>query len=95
MNQPIDSTALPAHVLGHIGFAVVPWRRGQGHATRALAAMLPVAHALGMDHVTLTTNPDNIASQRVIEANGGRLIESFAKDPAYGGGTALRYRIDL
>jgi predicted acetyltransferase len=89
------STALPPHVLGHIGFAVVPWRRGQCHATRALALMLPLARALGMDHVTLTTNPDNVASQKAIAANGGALVVMFAKDPAYGGGTALRYRIDL
>lgn len=89
------TSALPAHVLGHIGFAVVPWRRGQGHATRALALMLSVAHATGLGHVELTTSPDNISSQRVIEANGGKLMESFKKNPAYGGGTALRYRISL
>ena len=38
--QP-GTDALPSHVLGHIGFAVVPWKRGHGYAARALALMLP------------------------------------------------------
>jgi predicted acetyltransferase len=41
------------------------------------------------------TTPDNIASQRVILANGGVLIEQFQRLSANGGGTALRYRIAL
>ena len=34
--QP-GTTALPAHCLGHIGYSVVPWKRGRGYATKALA----------------------------------------------------------
>jgi predicted acetyltransferase len=37
--QP-GTPALPPHVLGHIGYAVVQWKRGRGCATRALAPML-------------------------------------------------------
>ena len=86
---------MPPHVLGHIGFAVVPWKRRRGHAARALALLLPVARARGLAFVELTTEPDNLASQRTIERNGGRLVERFEKAPAYGGGASLRYRIDL
>jgi predicted acetyltransferase len=32
--------------------------------------------------VELTTDADNVASRRVIEANGGRLIERFDKPAA-------------
>lgn len=92
--QP-GTSSLPPHVLGHIGFAVVPWKRRQGLATRALAAILDEARERGLPWVELTTNPDNEASQRVIVANGGALIEQFSKLPAYGGGEALRYRIML
>lgn len=86
---------LPPYVLGHIGFAVVPWRQRQGLATRALALMLEEARRRGLPSVEITTTPDNLASQRVIEANGGTLVERFEKDAAYGGGEALRYRIML
>jgi predicted acetyltransferase len=92
--QP-GSAALPAHVLGHIGFAIVPWRRNAGHATRALGLLLADAKALGLPYVELTADPENFASRRVIEHCGGRLIERFQKIPAYGGAKALRFRIDL
>lgn len=86
---------LPAHVLGHIGYSVVPWKRRQGHATRGLALLLDEARRIGLPWVELTTDPDNTASQRVIEANRGRLVERFEKGAAYGGAPGLRYRIDL
>ncbi|HEV8688733.1 MAG TPA: GNAT family N-acetyltransferase [Ideonella sp.] len=92
--QP-GTTALPPHCLGHIGYAVVPWRQGRGHATRALALLLPEARAVGLPFVEITTDPENIASQRVIEANGGVLFERFTKPPQFGNKPGLRYRIAL
>jgi predicted acetyltransferase len=92
--QP-GSTALPPHVLGHIGYAVVPWRRGRGYATRALALLLPEVRKEGLDYVELTTDPDNLPSQKVILANGGTLVERFAKTEAHGGSDTLRWRIVL
>ena len=55
----------------------MPWKRGRGYATRALALMLPEARKEGLDHVELTTDPDNLPSQKVITANGGALVERF------------------
>jgi predicted acetyltransferase len=92
--QP-GTSELPAHVLGHIGYAVVPWKRRQGHATEALRQLLEAAGGEGLAWVEITTDPDNVASQRVIEANGGALVETFARSAAYGGTPALRYRIVL
>ena len=89
------SPALPPHCLGHIGYAVVPWKRRRGHATRALALMLPEARAEGLAYVELTTDAANGVSQRVIVANGGRLIERFVKPAQFGGEPGLRFRIDL
>ena len=60
-------------VAGHIGYAVRPSARQRGHATRALALMLPVAAARGLDPVLVTCDEDNVASRKVIEANGGVL----------------------
>ena len=85
---------LPAHVLGHIGYAIVPWKSGRGYATEALRLMLDGARALGLPYVELTADPDNMPSQKVILNNGGRLVEQFAKHAAYGG-ESLRFRIEL
>jgi len=89
------SPSLPPHCLGHIGYAVVPWKEGRGHATLALHALLPEAKAEGLAWVEITTDPANIASQRVITKNGGVLIERFVKPPQYGSVEGLRYRIAL
>ena len=86
---------LPPHVLGHIGYTVVPWKRQRGHATRALAQLLPLAREQGLGFVELTTDPDNLPSQKVILANGGVLVEAFTKGPEYGGTPGLRFRIVL
>jgi predicted acetyltransferase len=58
---------------GHIGYEVRPSARRHGHATAMLAAALPAARALGVDPALLTCDEDNIASRKVIEANGGVL----------------------
>src|SRR3712207_2478869 len=92
--QPGTPT-LPPHVLGHIGFSVVPWKRRQGLASKALAMMLEEPRQRGLPYVEVTTTPDNLASQGVIQANGGVLVERFNKLPAYGGGETLRFRIPL
>lgn len=92
--QP-GTTALPPHCLGHIGYTVVPWKQRRGIATRALALMLGEARSIGLPFVEITTDPDNIASQRVITANGGELVEHFTKPAQFGHKPGLRYRIDL
>jgi predicted acetyltransferase len=85
--------ALPPHCLGHIGYAVVPWKRRRGYATHALALMLTEARREGLAYVELTTDPDNEASQKVILANGGVFVERFTA-AAYGK-DELRWRIPL
>lgn len=89
------TAALPPHCLGHIGYAVVPWKQGKGYATAALRCMLVEAKGVGLPLVEITTDPDNLASRRVIEAAGGVLYEKFVKPPQFGGKLGLRYRIDL
>ena len=92
--QP-GTTALPPHCLGHIGYSVVPWKRGRGYATRALELLLPEVDKEGLEFVELTTDVDNIPSRKVIEANGGILIDRFHKPDVYGGAESLRFRIFL
>ena len=92
--QP-GTAELPPHVLGHIGYAVVPWKRRRGYATEALRLMLDEARAVGLPHVEITAKPENPASHKVILANGGKLVGRFFEDAAYGGVESLRFRIEL
>lgn len=92
--QP-GTNELPPTCLGHVGYSVVPWKRRRGYATEALRQMLPLCRAEGLDYVELTTDADNIASRRVIVANGGHFVERFRKLAAHGGAETERYRIPL
>lgn len=86
---------LPPTVPGHVGYAVVPWKRRLGYATQALAQLLPMARQEGLPYVEVTADPANVVSQRVIEANGGVPIEPVAAVAARGATLELRFRIDL
>ena len=92
--QP-GTPALPPHALGHIGYAVVPWKQRRGYATAALRAMLDEARALGLPYVEVTTDEANTVSRRVIETVGGVIHEAFIKPPEFGSTPSLRYRIAL
>jgi predicted acetyltransferase len=83
---------LPPHVLGHVGYGVVPWKRGHGHAKRALALMLIEAERNGLRFIQVTTDLDNTASQRVIRANGGRLVISQTCRARRKRNTTISYR---
>ena len=61
---------------GHIGYSVRPSRRRRGYATAMLRLSLPVANGFGIDPALITCDDTNIASRRVIEANGGVLASA-------------------
>jgi RimJ/RimL family protein N-acetyltransferase len=49
----------------------------------------------GLRYIEITTDPENIPSQRVIEANGGRLVERFTKPEQFGGTVGLCATVSL
>ena len=86
---------LPPYCLGHIGYSVVPWKQRRGYATAAVLTLLGEARQLQLPYVEITTDPDNLPSQKVILAAGGTLHERFNKPPQFGGKPCLRFRIVL
>jgi predicted acetyltransferase len=82
---------LPPHVAGHIGYAVVPWKRKHGYASKALKQMLTEAQLLGQPEVFITTDPDNIASRIVIERNGGQRAGTWSHPSVHGGAEMERW----
>lgn len=91
------TTELPPHVLGHLGYSVVPWQQRRGIGARALALLLAQIprEVPELDHVIVTTDIANTASQKVILANGGELLGHYTQPQSYGGGEGLRYRIAI
>lgn len=60
---------------GHIGYNVRPSERGKGYGTEMLYLALFKCKELGLSDVMITCKKDNIASAKVIEANGGKLYD--------------------
>jgi predicted acetyltransferase len=67
-----------------------PWLRNA-----RLIADLASGETGVLSFVEITTDVVNVASQRVILANGGVLLEQFTKPAAFGNKPGLRYRIYL
>jgi predicted acetyltransferase len=78
---------------GHVGYGIRPSRRRQGYGRLILALALEACRRLDIRRVLVTCLEDNVASARIIEANGGAL-ENVIADPA-GRGPLRRYWIAL
>jgi len=89
--RPVE--ALPPHVLGHVGYSILPAFAGNGYATAALAAMIGEAREIGLPRIVITCDAGNHASRRIIERNGGSLVETFTA-PLYGPEPRLRFSIE-
>lgn len=75
---------------GHIAYGIRPSLQGFGYATQALQLALGWAwQNLGLGRVLLTVLASNTASIRVIEKNGGSLVDTRR---ARGGGQVYRQR---
>ena len=90
-----DTDALPPHVLGHIGYAVVEWKRRQGYASQALRDILELPRREGLHQVEITTDVDNLASQQVILRCGGTFVRTFDRPASQGGSPLHLYVIAL
>lgn len=64
---------------GHIGYSIRPTQRRKGYASRMLSLCLDEAKKLNIDKILITCDDDNIASEKVILANGG-IFENTVKE---------------
>ena len=61
---------------GQIGYGIDEQYRGNGYAVRACRLLLPVAKAHGMIKLLITNNVTNVASKRVCEKLGAKLVRT-------------------
>ena len=88
---------------GHVGYSIRPGYRRRGYGRRILGLALERCRELGLERVLVTCDEDNLASKRIIEANGGLFENGLVMDAGTaraegrGGGEIrkLRYWIDL
>jgi predicted acetyltransferase len=79
---------------GHVGFSVRPSERCRGHATRLLEGVKEyVRGGLEIDRLLITCDPENVASEHVIEKCGGVFEDETFYEPA--GRSVRRYWIPL
>ena len=78
---------------GHIGYYIRPRERGKGYGTQILKLSLPKASELGIERLLVTCDDCNMASRKIIEANGG----VFENEVSQGEGmpNKLRFWIQL
>ena len=56
---------------GHCGYSVRPSERGKGYAKEMLRLNIQNAKSMGIEKLLVTCNSENVASEKVIIANGG------------------------
>jgi predicted acetyltransferase len=65
---------------GNIGYDVRPTYRKKGYGTQILKITLEIAKEKGLKNVLITCDDDNIGSYKIIEKNGGKLLNIINND---------------
>ncbi len=78
---------------GQIGYGVLPSKRKCGYGTLMCKLLLEKAKEMGFENLIITCREDNEGSRKIIEANGGRYLNSVfnKKDDTY----LRRYQVDF
>ena len=65
---------------GHIGYGIRPSFRGRGYGKAQLGMTLKMCRAFGMTKVLITCDKSNIASDKIIQYNGGVLENEIEEE---------------
>lgn len=65
---------------GNIGYEIRPSKRRQGYGKKILELGIEAAHDLGIDEILITCDATNIGSKKIIEHNGGVLIDEMTEE---------------
>lgn len=85
------SKEVPPAFASHIYYEIEPSKQGRGYGREILKLGLEEARMLGLPEVIITCFEDNLASRKIIEANGGVLSGSTS----VGGKNFLKFKIRL
>jgi len=94
INFRVGDTEHVRRYVGHIGFEVSEWFRGNHFALKACLALAPFVRSVYKD-VVVTCDPENLASRRTIESLGALFIEEVEvppHDPHYASGARRKRR---
>jgi len=68
-------------IAGIIGYDIRPSKRGHGYGKLLLKLGLERARQMDFDELIITCDIDNTASRKVMEANGGQLVNQVPAGP--------------
>jgi len=80
---------------GHVGYSVVPWKRGAGFAAQAIVQLAPLARRVGLQWIDISMAVSNVASRRTAEKAGATFIRQFNAGPEGDHQEALLFRLSL
>jgi tagatose 1,6-diphosphate aldolase len=94
INFRVGDTEHVRKYVGHIGFEVAEWFRGNNFALQACRAIAPFVRTV-YKTVIITCNPENTGSQRTIEELGALFLDEVEvppHDPHYASGARRKRR---
>ncbi len=91
INLRYEMNDIIRRLYGHIGYSIRPKYRKQGYGKIQLKLVLDIYRNKGFKEVMISTDPENIASQKVITHFGGVLKETVEENSE----TFIKYWIKL
>ncbi|MEN9342129.1 MAG: hypothetical protein RIQ54_385, partial [Candidatus Parcubacteria bacterium] len=76
-HKPSNGIGIPPEYASHIYYEINKNERKKGYGTTALTLALKEANKMGIKPIIITCYKNNTGSKKIIEKNGGLLIDSY------------------